>query len=69
MELGEEKVLPGRIYLVVKTPFLPRILHEALYYALRLVEQVLPTDLALLYVVHHAVAAWETVLQLPLDHG
>jgi hypothetical protein len=36
---------------------------------LRLVDQVLPTDLALLYVVHHAVAAGETKLQLPRDYG
>jgi hypothetical protein len=69
VELGEEKIIPGRVYPVVKTPVLPRILYEALYYALRLVEQGLPTDLALLYVVHHAVAAWKTMLQLPLDHG
>jgi hypothetical protein len=61
---GEQQVVPGNIYPSVEISSLPFGIYETIDETPALIKEVLATLLLLLDVVHHAVTAWEGVLQL-----
>src|SRR5919107_1794211 len=64
VKLGEQQVIPGDIEPSLEIPSRLFAVNETLDETPALIQEVLATLLLLLDVVHHAVTAWESVLQL-----